>query len=189
MTTGRRRGIRRKRTRPIKRTCYFETEEENSNTMLTPDGCCRYFKKELPGRTMEFTFDLSQTPIIARRQKPRGAMTASTYSGYSQSLTGSASGYGSYSIASSNQLASMATGKSSSSDSASARASSSTAPDTMSLLAHGNLVGGRIWGHYFVENGTFCFKISCILHLCWSRVKTICVILQIFKEVTQFKIF
>ena len=111
-----------------------------------------YFKKELPGRTMEFTFDLSQTPVIARRQKPRGAMTASTYSGYSQSLTGSASGYGSYSIASSNQLASMATGKSSSSDSASARASSSTAPDTMSLLAHGTTLVGPILGrHCFVE--------------------------------------
>jgi len=25
------------------------------------------FKKELPGRTMEFTFDVSQTPIIGRR--------------------------------------------------------------------------------------------------------------------------
>ena len=31
-----------------------------------------YFKKELPGRTMEFTFDLSQTPVIARRHRPSG---------------------------------------------------------------------------------------------------------------------
>merc|ERR1719510_2572764 len=30
------------------------------------------FKKELPGRTMEFTFDLSQTPVIARRHRPSG---------------------------------------------------------------------------------------------------------------------
>ncbi|XP_059089513.1 protein furry-like isoform X3 [Tigriopus californicus] len=29
-----------------------------------------YFKKELPGRTMEFTFDLSQTPVIGRKQTP-----------------------------------------------------------------------------------------------------------------------
>ena len=31
-----------------------------------------YFKKELPGRTMEFTFDLSQTPVIARRHRTSG---------------------------------------------------------------------------------------------------------------------
>ena len=31
-----------------------------------------YFKKELPGRTMEFTFDLSQTPVIARRHRASG---------------------------------------------------------------------------------------------------------------------
>ena len=31
-----------------------------------------YFKKELPGRTMEFTFDLSQTPVIERRQRRLG---------------------------------------------------------------------------------------------------------------------
>jgi len=31
-----------------------------------------YFKKELPGRTMEFTFDLSQTPVIERRHRRAG---------------------------------------------------------------------------------------------------------------------
>ena len=31
-----------------------------------------YSKKELPGRTMEFTFDLSQTPVIERRQRRGG---------------------------------------------------------------------------------------------------------------------
>ena len=31
-----------------------------------------YFKKELPGRTMEFTFDLSQTPVIERRHRRGG---------------------------------------------------------------------------------------------------------------------
>ncbi len=32
-----------------------------------------YFKKELPGRTMEFTFDLSQTPLIGRRSASGGS--------------------------------------------------------------------------------------------------------------------
>ena len=48
-----------------------------------------YFKKELPGRTMEFTFDLSQTPVIARKQirpnmvvpPPSSASTSAASSG------------------------------------------------------------------------------------------------------------
>ena len=31
-----------------------------------------YLRKELPGRTMEFTFDLSQTPVIERRTRRLG---------------------------------------------------------------------------------------------------------------------
>ena len=55
-----------------------------------------YFKKELPGRTMEFTFDLSQTPVIARRHRTSGG-NGGTFHGlhslYSQtSVTGSAGG-------------------------------------------------------------------------------------------------
>ena len=37
-----------------------------------------YFKKELPGRTMEFTFDLSQTPVIERRHKRTGLASYDT---------------------------------------------------------------------------------------------------------------
>ena len=38
-----------------------------------------YFsKKELPGRTMEFTFDVGQTPIIGRRLQP----VRSTFHGF-----------------------------------------------------------------------------------------------------------
>ena len=90
-----------------------------------------YFKKELPGRTMEFTFDLSQTPVIARRQKTSttggmassasgggggGTMTSSIVSNYSAHFSSlmsstSSAGYGSYSIGSSSQLASAAVGK------------------------------------------------------------------------------
>ena len=48
-----------------------------------------YFKKELPGRTMEFTFDLSQTPVITRKQirpnmvvpPPSSASTSAASSG------------------------------------------------------------------------------------------------------------
>merc|ERR1719319_1683027 len=36
-----------------------------------------YFKKELPGRTMEFTFDLSQTPVIERRTSRKGFLVMS----------------------------------------------------------------------------------------------------------------
>merc|ERR1719334_942130 len=36
-----------------------------------------YFKKELPGRTMEFTFDLSQTPVIERRHRRTGLSSIS----------------------------------------------------------------------------------------------------------------
>ena len=91
-----------------------------------------YFKKELPGRTMEFTFDLSQTPVIARRQKTSttgglassasggggggGTMISSIVSNYSAHFSSlmsstSSAGYGSYSIGSSSQLASAAVGK------------------------------------------------------------------------------
>ena len=89
-----------------------------------------YFKKELPGRTMEFTFDLSQTRVIARRQKTSttgglassasggggGTMTSSIVSNYSAHLSSlmastSWAGYGSHSIGSSSQLASAAVGK------------------------------------------------------------------------------
>ena len=56
-----------------------------------------YFKKELPGRTMEFTFDLSQTPVIGRRQKPQAS---------SQTYSQASSVYGSYSIASTATLTS-----------------------------------------------------------------------------------
>merc|ERR1719348_1020915 len=38
-----------------------------------------YFKKELPGRTMEFTYDLSQTPVIERRHKRTGLPSFSGY--------------------------------------------------------------------------------------------------------------
>merc|ERR1719334_688889 len=38
-----------------------------------------YFKKELPGRTMEFTFDLSQTPVIERRHRRTGISGVPTY--------------------------------------------------------------------------------------------------------------
>lgn len=38
-----------------------------------------YFKKELPGRTMEFTFDLSQTPVIERRHKRAGLPSISGF--------------------------------------------------------------------------------------------------------------
>ena len=38
-----------------------------------------YFKKELPGRTMEFTFDLSQTPVIERRHKRTGLPSISGF--------------------------------------------------------------------------------------------------------------
>ena len=45
-----------------------------------------YFKKELPGRTMEFTFDLSQTPVIERRHKRQTGVTGvggvGSFSGY-----------------------------------------------------------------------------------------------------------
>lgn len=42
-----------------------------------------FTKKELPGRTMEFTFDMSQTPVIGRRfihknEEPASSKTAST---------------------------------------------------------------------------------------------------------------
>ena len=40
-----------------------------------------YFKKELPGRTMEFTYDLSQTPVIERRHKRTG-LPSTGFSGY-----------------------------------------------------------------------------------------------------------
>ena len=56
-----------------------------------------YFKKELPGRTMEFTFDLSQTPLISRKQRP--------LSNYPSSSNAS-SVYGSYSLASTATLTS-----------------------------------------------------------------------------------
>jgi hypothetical protein len=59
-----------------------------------------YFKKELPGRTMEFTFDLSQTPLIGRRQRP-----ISTYQMSGTASTAS-SMYGSYSVASTATLTS-----------------------------------------------------------------------------------
>merc|ERR1719431_683241 len=38
-----------------------------------------YFKKELPGRTMEFTYDLSQTPVIERRHKRTGLPSSGFY--------------------------------------------------------------------------------------------------------------
>jgi len=38
-----------------------------------------YFKKELPGRTMEFTFDLSQTPVIERRHRRTGLSGIAPY--------------------------------------------------------------------------------------------------------------
>ena len=56
-----------------------------------------YFKKELPGRTMEFTFDLSQTPLISRKSRP--------LSNYPSSSNAS-SMYGSYSLASTATLTS-----------------------------------------------------------------------------------
>lgn len=43
-----------------------------------------YPKKELPGRTMEFTFDLSQTPLIGRRQPSSASISGSTRSSYQQ---------------------------------------------------------------------------------------------------------
>nr|XP_040568440.1 LOW QUALITY PROTEIN: protein furry-like [Lepeophtheirus salmonis] len=58
-----------------------------------------YTKKQLPGRTMEFTFDLSQTPIIGRRQANTqsgnrslhnfGTTKSSASSSYFASFTGS----------------------------------------------------------------------------------------------------
>merc|ERR1719410_2235450 len=38
-----------------------------------------YFKKELPGRTMEFTYDLSQPPVIERRHKRTGLSGVPTF--------------------------------------------------------------------------------------------------------------
>ncbi len=69
-----------------------------------------YFKKELPGRTMEFTFDLSQTPVIARKQKPSSSSgfnyaNTATSSSYAPSSAAS-SMYGSYSLASTATLTS-----------------------------------------------------------------------------------
>ncbi|XP_028161467.1 protein furry-like [Ostrinia furnacalis] len=62
-------------------------------------------KKELPGRTMEFTFDLSQTPVIGRKYLPKAgsqpatgpsslssAATATPDKGSSASASGSGSG-------------------------------------------------------------------------------------------------
>ncbi|XP_050682985.1 protein furry [Leptidea sinapis] len=40
-----------------------------------------YGKKELPGRTMDFTFDLSQTPVIGRKYLPKGGTQTSTGAG------------------------------------------------------------------------------------------------------------
>ena len=37
------------------------------SSQFSTDGDMYNFKKELPGRTMEFTFDLSQTPVIGRK--------------------------------------------------------------------------------------------------------------------------
>ena len=96
----------------------YHYETSSGANFAEPD---LYFKKELPGRTMEFTFDLSQTPVIARRQKPSGGaasvsgtMTGSTYSHYSSHLSSlissthstSSSAYGSYSIGSASTLTS-----------------------------------------------------------------------------------
>ena len=51
-----------------------------------------YPKKELPGRTMEFTFDLSQTPLIGRKQPPSGSGGTHPRVGYAHSaLYGSTS--------------------------------------------------------------------------------------------------
>ncbi len=71
-----------------------------------------YFsKKELPGRTMEFTFDLSQTPVIGRRQQPARA----TFHGYgggtstaASTLTGISSLRAAAAAASSSSSASVA---------------------------------------------------------------------------------
>ena len=63
-----------------------------------------YFKKELPGRTMEFTFDLSQTPVIGRKQIRPSAMVVPPPS--SASTSAASSVYGSYSVASTATLTS-----------------------------------------------------------------------------------
>ncbi len=47
-----------------------------------------YFKKELPGRTMEFTFDLSQTPVIGRRSTSSGTVYAVSSASAASSRTG-----------------------------------------------------------------------------------------------------
>ena len=62
-----------------------------------------YFKKELPGRTMEFTFDLSQTPVIGRKQI-RGPMVPVVPPPSSASTSAASSVYGSYSVASTGEF-------------------------------------------------------------------------------------
>lgn len=48
-------------------------------------------KKELPGRTMEFTFDLSQTPVIGRKYLPKGGSASSSQAPTGPSSLSSAS--------------------------------------------------------------------------------------------------
>ena len=62
---------------------------------------------------MEFTFDLSQTPVIGRRQRPASGSGGQSFANYSPSLSSSAftpsmssSAYGSYSLASTATLTS-----------------------------------------------------------------------------------
>lgn len=44
-------------------------------------------KKELPGRTMDFVFDLSQTPVIGRRYLPKGSTGPNSFNSIVLNLT------------------------------------------------------------------------------------------------------
>jgi hypothetical protein len=65
---------------------YWENTSSGGTNFPEPD---LYFKKELPGRTMEFTFDLSQTPVISRRTPHSVSSTrSSAYGPYSSASGG-----------------------------------------------------------------------------------------------------
>ncbi|XP_076040545.1 microtubule binding protein furry isoform X4 [Oratosquilla oratoria] len=52
-----------------------------------------HFKKELPGRTMEFTFDVNQTPVIGRRYLTKGGVLSVHISGGSSTVSSATSEY------------------------------------------------------------------------------------------------